>query len=208
MKKNDLCQWPDGCDKERVYFPRSTVRKKYCEDHAIAASLIATREETKKAKDDLEKVRQESKFRLTKDRFYKTSAWKNFSHYVLLYYANTDLEVVCSTDPRLWYQVNDPNIVVGHYLKVFDGNSSNFSTAFEFRNVAPQSRKENDLGGNMEAMAQWIEDVHGFGTVEELKKIRRTPLKLDKYTLDQISKKYLDLFNEELKRRGIKSPWK
>jgi hypothetical protein len=208
MSKPPLCQWPDGCNKETVFFPRSTIRKKYCEDHAIAAVLIASRKEVEKDKADLERVRQESKKRLSVNQFYKTRAWLNFSHYVLLYYANDDLEVVCSTNPRLWYRINDPNICVGHYLKVFDANSTNFSTAFEFRNVGPQSRKENDRGGNMEAMAHWIEDTHGVGTVEELKQIRRKPLKLDKYTLDQIAKTYLALFNEELKRRGIKDPWK
>ncbi len=205
--KPKLCANGDG--NPRMKRPgNTTLYFTLCMDCQIAANLNKYRQEVAQDKAELEKVRQESKKRLTKDKFYQLTAWKWFSHYILLFYANDDLEVYCSTNPNLSYPINDSRICVGHYLKVFDANSTNFSTAFEFRNVAPQSRAENENGGNMETMAKWIENTHGIGTVEELKQIRRTPLRLDIYTLDEISKKYKSLFEVELKRRNVKSPWK
>jgi hypothetical protein len=56
-------------------------------------------------------------------------------------------------------------------------------------------------------MAEWIERTHGAGTVEWLNIEKNKTVKLDKYELDRISKHYLKLLNEELKRRGIKNPW-
>lgn len=207
--KPKLCKWMDEpCEDERVNYPGKSMLSPYCRCHLAISHIYKKRAEVEHDKAELEKVRQESKKRLTKDGFYQLTAWRHFSHYVLLHYANDDLEVYCSTNPNLRYPVRDSNICVGHYLKVFDANSTNFSTAFEFKNVAPQSRSQNENGGNMEIMAKWIEQTHGAGTVEELKQIRRQPFKLDKYTLDEISKKYLALFNEELKRRGVRNPWK
>lgn len=208
IKKPPICK-NKGCGNPKKKRPgNTTLYFPYCEDCLVLDVLNKVRIEKVKSKEELEKAREESKKRFTKDGFYQLTAWKNFSHYVLLFYANEDLEVVCSTNPNLRYPVKDSNICVGHYLKVYDANSTNFSTAFEFRNVAPQSRSENENGGNMEKMAKWIEEKHGAGTVEELKQIRRKPFKLDKYTLDQISKHYLKLFNEELTRRNIKNPWR
>ena len=203
------CKWMDEpCEDERVNYPGKSMLSPYCRCHLAISHIYKKRAEVAQGKAELEKVRQESKKRITKDGFYQLTAWKHFSHFVLLHYANDDLDVYCSTNPNLRYHVKDSNICVGHYLKVFDANSTNFATAFEFRNVAPQSRAQNENGGNMEVMAQWIEKTHGSGTVEELKQIKRTAFKLDKTTLEEISKKYLALFNEELLRRKIKNPWK
>lgn len=205
--KPKLCANGDGNPRMKrpgnttMYFP-------LCMDCQIEANLNKHRQEVAQDKAELEKVRQEVKKGSPVYRFYHTSAWVNFSHYVLLYYADENLMAQCSTDPSFYCEIFKKDICVGHFIKVFDTNSTNYATAFDFRNVGPQSKNENDRGGNMDAMAVWVEKIHGLGTVEELKQLKRSAFKLDKYTLDEISKKYLALFNEELKRRGIKSPWK
>lgn len=209
MTKPKLCKWEEElCLEERVKYPGKSILAPFCQYHLAISHVYKKREEAIKDKEELEKARETSKKRLTKDGFYQLTAWKHFSHYVLLHYANEDLDVCCSTNPNLIYHITDSNICVGHYLKVFDQNSTNYATAFEFKNVGPQSRSQNENGGNMEEMAKWIERTHGEGTIEELKAIKRKPFKLDKYTLDKIAKHYLNLFNEELKRRGISNPWK
>ena len=127
----------------------------------------------------------------------------------MLYYANENLEVRCSTNPPVCYKITDKRICVGHYVKVFDANRSNYSTAFDFRNVAPQSVEQNIYhGGNEESMAKWIEKTHGEGTCDELNKNKHLPHKLDKFELNLVSKHYLKLFKELLKQRGIENPWK
>jgi len=207
--KPKLCQRTKGCEKPRMKHPgNSTLYFKGCVDCEIEANLRKHRQEVARDKAELEKVRQEVKKGSPVYRFYHTSAWVNFSRYVLLYYSDENLMVQCSTNPSVYCEIFKKDICVGHFIKVFDTNSTNYATAFEFRNVGPQSKVENDNGGNMPVMEQWIESTHGSGTVEELKRLKRNAFKLDKYTLDEISKKYLALFNEELKRRNIKNPWR
>lgn len=207
MAKPKLCKWED-CKVEVASFPNSTIKKKYCQDHAILAVLNHNKELKAKMKADLEKVRREVKKGTPRKQFYSSTAWKHFSQYVLLKYADESLMVRCSTNPSLEYRITDKRICVGHFIKVFDGNSSNYSTAFLFINVGPQSTQENNNGGNEIEMAKWIEKTHGAGTVEFLNNEKHKPLKLDKYTLDEIAKKYLKLKNEELAQRNIKNPWK
>lgn len=207
--KPKLCKWDkEPCEDERVNYPGKSICSPYCKLHLALSHIYKKRQEVAQDKAELEKVRQEVKKGSPVYRFYHTSAWVNFSHYVLLYYADENLMAQCSTDPSFYCEIFKKDICVGHFIKVFDTNSTNYATAFDFRNVGPQSKNENDRGGNMDAMAVWVEKIHGLGTVEELKQLKRSAFKLDKYTLDEISKKYLALFNEELKRRGIKSPWK
>lgn len=214
MAKKTLCKWKEEtCTEERVKYPGKSILSPFClyhlRCHQAISHVYKKRIEIANDKAELEKARETKKTGLNVNRFYNTSAWLNFSHFVLLFYANEDLEVACSTDPTLWYKITDGNICVGHFIKVFDGNSTNFATAFEFCNVGPQSRKENDHGGNMEQMAIWIEETHGAGTVDRLKAMKRHAFKLDKYTLNEISKKYLGLLNDELRRRNIdKNPWR
>jgi len=57
-------------------------------------------------------------------------------------------------------------------------------------------------------MKVFLEEQHGIGTIEFLENKKRESFRLDKYTLDEISKKYLNLFNDELRLRKINNPWK
>lgn len=141
----------------------------------------------------------------TKD-FYQSRAWYWFSRYVLLFYS-IEGAVQCKTSKR-WYNCNNKKIHCGHLIKVFNtGENTNFSTAFDFRNVLPQCHQDNIYkGGNELKMLESIEKVHGVGTYEKLKQKSRFPYKLDKYTLDEISKEYRIKFNELAKIKG--NPWK
>lgn len=137
--------------------------------------------------------------------FYKTTAWKWFSKYILLSYSNNGA-VQCVTSGK-WYQCNDKRICAGHLVKVFNGNHTNFNTAFDFRNVMPQSDMENRYkGGNELVMMQVVDRVHGEGTTQDLISKSKHPFKLDKYTLDEIAKEYRLKFNELTKIKG--NPWK
>jgi hypothetical protein len=134
--------------------------------------------------------------------FYKTRAWFYCSKYVLLYYS-IDGMVQCSTSPQLWYPCNDKNIQCGHYLKA----NLHRSVAFEFKNLAPQSYRDNHyFSGKPEVMKEWIEKTHGKGTVEWLNIKKNNPMKLDKFTLDYFKDYYKKLFNELVKIKG--NPWK
>lgn len=209
MAKPKLCQRTKGCENPRMKRPgNNTLYFKGCIDCEISANLSKVREEQTNNKADLEKVRETIKKGTPRKQFYSSTAWKHFSQYVLLFYADENLEVRCSTNPALVYRITDKRICVGHFIKVFDGNSSNYSTAFMFINVGPQSTQENLNGGNEIEMSKWVEKTHGKGTVEFLNNKKHKPLKLDKYTLDEIAKKYLKLKNELLKQRNIKNPWK
>lgn len=209
MIKPKLCKWEqEPCTEERTCYPGKSIRAPYCQYHLALSHIYKKRAEATKDKEELDKARKTLKKGTPRKQFYSSTAWKHFSQYVLLKYADENLVVRCSTNPSLEYRITDKRICVGHFIKVFDGNSSNYSTAFLFINVGPQSTQENNNGGNELEMSKWIEKTHGAGTVAFLNNEKHKPLKLDKYTLDQIAKTYLALKNEELKRRGINNPWK
>jgi len=202
--KPKLCQRTKGCGNLRMKQPgNSTLYFKGCIDCEIEANLSKHRQEVAQDKTELEKVRQIKK-NTPQEKFYQLTAWKNCSKAVLLHYADDDLMVVCSTSGRA-YEVNSADLHCGHYYK----SNEHKATAFEFKNLAPQSASDNTKkGGLPEVMAEWIERTHGPGTLEWLDRKKNETLHLDKITLEQISKFYLNMLNEELKRRNIKNPWK
>jgi hypothetical protein len=198
-----------GCLEERFKRPgNNTLYFKFCQTHQISHVIGILNAESEKYRVGLQKFKETIKKGTPRQNFYRSTAWKHFSQYVLLFYADENLEVRCSTNPNLIYKITDKRICVGHFIKVFDSNSSNYSTAFLFTNVGPQSTQENLNGGNEIEMSKWIEKTHGKGTVEFLNNEKHKPFKLDKYTLDEIAKKYLNLKNELLKARNFTNPWK
>ncbi len=203
MNKVRKCSHKD-CDKDRMRRPNSTIYFKYCRDHEIAHVLSKHRSEKAKDKAGLERMRKNGK-KTAQERFYQSTAWRWCSKYVLLKYADEDLNVRCSTSPHLVYRVTDKEIHAGHYHKA----DQHKATALEFKNIAPQNARDNTkLSGKPEVMAQWIEDTHGKGTLEWLNKKKNESYKLDAFELGSWATHYRTLFNQELKRRGIKNPWK
>jgi len=138
--------------------------------------------------------------------FYKTTAWKWFSKYVLLHYSNDGI-CKCSTCSSI-KTVNDKNMHLGHLIKVFSsGGNTNFSTAFDERNVLPQCYRCNvKMGGNELEMLEAVNNKFGEETYKNLRAKARQFYKLDKYTLDEIAKEYRIKFNELVKTKG--NPWK
>lgn len=144
-----------------------------------------------------------------KFNLYKTTAWEWLRKYVLLYYADSDLIVKCSTSPHLEYKIPNKNIHVGHWIKCNDANSTNNSVALNFYNLAPQSARDNTRrNGCPEIMEQFLIDTHGIEKIEELKNLKKQPLKLDLVYLQQVADEYKYKFKELLKERNIQDPWK
>jgi ribosomal protein L32 len=141
--------------------------------------------------------------------FYKTTAWKWFSRYVLLYHSfktSEGLYVTCSTSGKT-LMPNHKNMHCGHYIKVYDGNSTNYATAFEFHNVAPQFYADNTkMGGRQDRMREWLVKKYGSKQVERIEIKRRNHMKLDKVTLKIISDLYRNKFNVLAEKKG--NPWK
>jgi hypothetical protein len=144
---------------------------------------------------------------ISKD-FYKTTAWHWCRKYVLLFYANPDGTVRCCTSGREM-TIARADCHCGHYIKVREGNSTNYSTAFDFRNLGPQTLQDNTyMGGRQDLMREWLVKQHGEEAIKDLEAKRHTVCRLDKATLDYWSDYYRNKFNELLKERGIKNPWK
>ena len=194
-----------GCENQRAKKPgNNMLYYRDCIEHTIERY-----KEKKEAIDNknaiaLDKMAKTGK-KTPVQKFYASSAWRNCSHYVLLHYSDDNLMVRCSTSPHLEYHVTDKAIHCGHYHKA----NEHKAVAFEFKNLCPQSLTDNVYhSGKPEQMAEWIEETHGEGTLEWLDIEKNKTLKLDKYELERISKYYLNLLNEELKRRNIKNPWR
>ena len=139
-------------------------------------------------------------------QFYKSTAWKWFSRYVLLSNSSEGIAKCATCNSRK--EINDKKIHLGHLIKVFEsGANTNFSVAFNEKNVFPQCYQCNvKMGGNELRMLDAIEAKHGEGTYQELRMKSRFPFKLDKFTLDEIAKEYRLKFNELAKKKG--NPWK
>jgi len=202
--KNIKCRYLH-CEEPRMKRPRnSTMYFKYCQQHQIEAVLNHLNKQSEKYKAGLETMRKTGK-KTGVERFYSSTAWGWCSKYVLLYYADTDLNVRCSTSPHLVYRVTDKEIHAGHYLK----SDQHKATAFEFKNLFPQSYSDNvHFSGKPEIAKEWIEKTHGTGTIEWLETKKNETYHLDSTELDKWAKHYRTLFNELLKQRGIKNPWK
>lgn len=202
--KQKKCSFYD-CHEQRMKRPgNNNFYFKYCQEHQIKAILTKLKDERLKDKAELEKVRKNGK-KTAVERFYKSSAWRWCSKYVLLYYADDNLMVKCSTSPNLIYKVTDKEIHCGHYLK----SDQHKSVAFEFKNLFPQSYSDNcHFSGKPEIAKQWIEKTHGEGTIDWLERKKNEEYKLDAYELDKLADHYRKLFKELLISRGISNPWK
>lgn len=134
--------------------------------------------------------------------FYNTTAWKWFRKYVMLHYSK-DGVCQCSTCGS-FKQLGDSKLHLGHLIKVFDtGGKTNFSTAFDERNCAPQCYQCNVKAGGRELkMLEFIENKFGEGTYDKLKELARTPMYGFRMELPSISDHYRNKYNELKKVKG------
>ena len=143
---------------------------------------------------------------MKKEVFYRSKAWRFFSKYIKLSYADKFGMVRCATS-GVYMRWDDKNCHAGHYVKAYNGNSTNFNTAFDERNVMPQSYQENRYnGGNQEQMAKAIDRKFGLGTSARLRVQALKTCKLDKFTLDVIGDHYKQKLNDLADKKGIKLP--
>ena len=198
------CRHKD-CNEPRMKCPgNNNLYFQNCVNHQIEAVTSKVKSETEKYKAGLEMMRKTSN-KTGVDRFYSSTAWSWCSKYVLLYYADEDLNVRCATSPHLIYRVTDKEIHCGHYLK----SDQHKATAFEFKNLFPQSYSDNcHFSGKPEIAKLWIERTHGIGTVEWLEIKKNETYHLDTDELGKWANHYKILFKELLKQRGISNPWK
>ena len=139
--------------------------------------------------------------------FYSTAAWRWCAKYVLLFYADNNGNVSCSTSGRI-YQVTDRNMQCGHFIKVKDGSSTNYSTALDFENLAPQCYQDNRYyAGKPDVMRKWLVEKHGEDAVRNLEIKKFNICKLDDLILSEFAKIYKAKFKELLVSRNIKNPW-
>lgn len=142
-----------------------------------------------------------------KHSFYKSTAWKWFARYIKLLYANMDGYVRCQTSGQ-YFKLGDKNLHAGHCIRVFDANSTNYATAFDERNVMPQSYSENKFyGGRPEVMRDKIDKKFGAGTYEELKVKSKNPVFFIKSDYKEIADKYRVKTNELLKEKRLIKWW-
>jgi endogenous inhibitor of DNA gyrase (YacG/DUF329 family) len=145
-----------------------------------------------------------------KKKFYSSRAWRFFSRYVLITNTinNDGMTVQCCTCGKLM-NINSSECHLGHYVKVFDGNSTNYATAFVIPNTGPQCVKCNRYhGGRQDIMAQWIEKKYGEGTVNQIMDMKRLCFKLDAYTLSETADLYEKKFKKFLEDNNLQNPWK
>lgn len=127
--------------------------------------------------------------------FYRTKCWRIFTKYILLFYSNNGV-VACSTCGK-WMTIDSKDSCSGHLIKVFDGNRSNFSTAFEFTNILPQCNYCNTKrGGAQDIMYRKCVEIHGQQAIDKLYIKKNIPMKLDTYTLDSIYNEYKEKYNQ------------
>jgi len=194
-----------GCELPVMKKPgNNTFYFKYCQKHQIEAVLRKQREEKQKDKAELENTRKKKK-KTPQERFYDSQAWKWFSHYVLLYYADEDLEVRCCTSPHLKYHVTNKDIHCGHFHKA----DAHRSVCLDFVNCAPQSYYDNcHFGGKPEVMELWIKRTHGEKAYEELEQRKNKSIKFDEAYLDEMRIFWRKKYRELLIKRGVEDPWK
>ena len=138
-------------------------------------------------------------------QFYSSAAWKYCSRYVLLYYSD-GMYTKCSTSGKI-LKINEGNCHCGHLIKVFDAGITNFATAFNFENLAPQSMRDNRyLSGKPDIMREWLENKHGINKIRNLYIQKHNICRLDKTIMDYWKSYYKGLFDNLVKEKG--NPWR
>lgn len=139
---------------------------------------------------------------MNKKGFYASTAWKWFRKYVILHYSK-DGVCRCVTCGAL-KKVGDPKLHLGHLIKVFDsGAKTNFATAFDERNAAPQCYKCNVKEGGRELdMMNFINNKFGKGTYDKLRDKARNPIFGFRMELPAIAEKYKKKCKELEKQRS------
>lgn len=140
-------------------------------------------------------------------QFYSSKAWRYLSRYVLLYYANKDGYVQCSTS-GIWLECNSKKMHCGHLIKVYDGSKTNYSVAFEFQNLAPQCHQDNIYsGGKPDVMKEWLIKKHGSKAINKLYIKKNNICKLSAFEMEYFGDLHKKMFEDLVAKKNI-NPWK
>lgn len=212
-KESRIC----SCGCERSYTPTYSngILRSKLHPNCLLKKKIAEAKRKEKERESIKQRRAEYSVQLNRKRstnfdLYSTAAWGWFRKYVLTYYADNNGIIQCSTSGR-YFNLYDRSgkIHLGHFIKVKEATKTHYAVAFDMRNVAPQSLKDNTyLGGKPEVMRKWLVNKFGEQAIEEVEIKKHNICKPDKVWLDEIAKEYRVKFKTLLKERNIKSPWK
>lgn len=148
------------------------------------------------------------KFKSASERFYKSNAWIWFRRYILTKYCDPKTMTVPNYTGTEFLPIKGKNTHVGHYVKVFEGNNSQMSTAFDERNCLPQSHRDNRYyGGKPDLMAVQIDLIHGSGTSEGLRISSKRWVKHTDSDYKEIAEQYKQKTYELIKDKGMGKWW-
>ena len=194
----------------------STIKPKLCRfcynKSLLERSNLAARKWKSQQKQGKYIIRQKNGREVLKSpqkRFYSSTAWKYFSRYILI--TNTidkdSMAARCCTCGKLM-KVNSRECHVGHFIKVFDGNSTNYAIAFIEADTGPQCCRCNKyMGGRQDEMGQYLKSKYGKDILDELYELKKLPLKLTDAYLQEIADEYKKKFYDYLKENNLQNPW-
>lgn len=143
---------------------------------------------------------------MKKDQFYRTKAWKMLSKLVKLERCSPEFVIKCDTCGK-FMNVTDKRCHAGHFIKVFDSNSSNFAVAFEKENIGVQCSQCNYYeGGRPEKMEKSLERRFGKEAIERLRIKKHNVMRLNRVTLEIIADNYESELADLITKKG--NPWK
>lgn len=129
-------------------------------------------------------------------------AWRYFSRTMLLHYSKDGI-CKCFTCGK-HYAINSKKMHCGHLVKVFDtGGKTNFSTAFDVKNVFPQCYQCNVIKGGNELKAYYaLVGIWGRDAIDELQIKAKMPFKLGKFEMDNFRQEWKEKYDSVKESKG------
>lgn len=193
-----------GCGKEYTPYLRNGIPTSTLHPNCYYKQL--TKKSAEQSSNPKAKKKRSKNFNL-----YTTTAWKWFRKYVIVFYAQSNGVIQCSTSGRfmnLYTPEGRKKVHCGHYIKVKDGSLSHYAVAFDFKNVGPQHMQDNTYsGGKPEIMRKWLIKEHGEEAIKALEVRKNNICHPDKVWLDEIAKEYKRKYKELLINKKMKDPW-
>ena len=187
--KTKICKI-EGCNNEAINFPNSTIKQKFCADHAISKALNKTRLNSQKT--------------VKKERKQKTIELMSCDEYRSKY-----VQPIINEIARL-IDYGQPCIATGKYEGKMNGGhyhavGSNRTLALNLHNIHIQSFESNHFkSGDNLLYKEGLIKTYGldyFERVEALKQVK--PIKLTKEQLVEVKKLATEVRNKLKKEYSI-----
>lgn len=158
--KPKLCKY-DGCDKDAVNFPNSTIKQKYCLDHAIKVGCELS---AKKAKKERIKYDKEQKESIKSKSYYEKLLQTEINQIVRL----IDNDKGCISCDHGWTKQGTRQWHSGHRFSI----GSNSTLRFNVFNIYKQcSICNNWKSGNEREYDKGLIQFYGLETLEHIKSL-------------------------------------